>query len=104
MKITPTHSKGSVFGSDGGSFLFISHGRGSPEVVDEGLIPGDGLGAAGLDSSFYGHLKRNWIWTNYIIDKSRKVGCSGVGFTPRLPPQGAATMPQLPLPFPAHSF
>lgn len=42
--------------------------------MDEGLIPGDGLGAAGLDSSFYAHLKRNWIWTSYIINKARKVG------------------------------
>lgn len=47
--------------------------RGSREVVDDGTIPGDGLGAAGLDSSFYGHLKRNWIWTSYIINKTRKV-------------------------------
>lgn len=47
--------------------------RGSREVVDDGTIPGDGLGAAGLDSSFYGHLKRNWIWTSYIINKSKKV-------------------------------
>lgn len=51
--------------------------RGSREVVDEGLIPGDGLGAAGLDSSFYGHLKRNWIWTSYVISKARKVGPGG---------------------------
>lgn len=43
-------------------------------MVDDGTIPGDGLGAAGLDSSFYGHLKRNWIWTSYIINKTRKVG------------------------------
>ena len=42
-------------------------------MVDDGTIPGDGLGAAGLDSSFYGHLKRNWIWTSYIINKTRKV-------------------------------
>ena len=48
--------------------------RGSREVVDEGIIPGDGLGAAGLDSSFYAHLKRNWIWTSYIMDKAKKVG------------------------------
>lgn len=43
-------------------------------VVDKGVIPGDGLGAAGLDSSFYAHLKRNWIWTSYIINKAKKVG------------------------------
>lgn len=53
--------------------------RGSREVVDEGSIPGDGLGAAGLDSSFYGHLKRNWIWTSYIISKAKKVGFWGAG-------------------------
>uniref|UniRef100_A0A8C0F2T3 General transcription factor IIIC subunit 1 n=1 Tax=Bubo bubo TaxID=30461 RepID=A0A8C0F2T3_BUBBB len=52
----------------------LEYTTGSREVVDDGTIPGDGLGAAGLDSSFYGHLKRNWIWTSYIINKTRKVG------------------------------
>uniref|UniRef100_A0A8C5S921 Ral transcription factor IIIC subunit 1 n=1 Tax=Laticauda laticaudata TaxID=8630 RepID=A0A8C5S921_LATLA len=46
---------------------------GRREVEDEGSVPGDGLGAGGLDSSFYSHLKRNWIWTSYIINKTRKV-------------------------------
>nr|XP_012320038.1 general transcription factor 3C polypeptide 1 [Aotus nancymaae] len=50
----------------------LEYTTGSREVVDEGLIPGDGLGAAGLDSSFYGHLKRNWIWTSYIINQAKK--------------------------------
>ncbi|KFQ55558.1 General transcription factor 3C polypeptide 1, partial [Nestor notabilis] len=50
----------------------LEYTTGSREVVDDGTIPGDGLGAAGLDSSFYGHLKRNWIWTSYIINKTRK--------------------------------
>ncbi|XP_011288864.2 general transcription factor 3C polypeptide 1 isoform X2 [Felis catus] len=50
----------------------MEYTTGSREVVDEGSIPGDGLGAAGLDSSFYGHLKRNWIWTSYIINKAKK--------------------------------
>uniref|UniRef100_A0A8C0KFE9 Ral transcription factor IIIC subunit 1 n=1 Tax=Canis lupus dingo TaxID=286419 RepID=A0A8C0KFE9_CANLU len=50
----------------------MEYNTGSREVVDEGFIPGDGLGAAGLDSSFYGHLKRNWIWTSYIISKAKK--------------------------------
>ena len=31
---------------------------------DDGSIPGDGLGAAGLDSSIFAHLKRNWTWNN----------------------------------------
>ena len=31
---------------------------------DDGHIPGDGLGAAGLDSSIFAHLKRNWSWNN----------------------------------------
>lgn len=52
----------------------LEYTTGSREVVDEGLVPGDGLGAAGLDSSFYAHLKRNWVWTSYIINKARKVG------------------------------
>lgn len=42
-------------------------------MEDEGSVPGDGLGAGGLDSSFYSHLKRNWIWTSYLINKTRKV-------------------------------
>jgi len=29
-------------------------------LQDDGHIPGDGLGAAGLDSSIFAHLKRNW--------------------------------------------
>ncbi|KAM6166644.1 general transcription factor 3C polypeptide 1 isoform 2-T2 [Erethizon dorsatum] len=57
---------------------------GSREVIDEGQIPGDGLGAAGLDSSFYAHLKRNWIWTSYII-KARKENINAEnGLTVRL--------------------
>ncbi|XP_067407291.1 general transcription factor 3C polypeptide 1 isoform X2 [Emydura macquarii macquarii] len=50
----------------------LEYTSGSREVVDDGSIPGDGMGAGGLDSSFYGHLKRNWIWTSYIINKTRK--------------------------------
>lgn len=70
--------------------------RGSREVVDEGIIPGDGLGAAGLDSSFYAHLKRNWIWTSYIMDKAKKVGVRPRAVTPspaiatHLPPPSLA--------------
>ncbi|XP_035516207.1 general transcription factor 3C polypeptide 1-like isoform X2 [Morone saxatilis] len=41
--------------------------RGSREVCDEGLIPGDGKGAGGLDSEFFAHLKRNWLWTNHLL-------------------------------------
>ncbi|XP_075755286.1 general transcription factor 3C polypeptide 1 isoform X1 [Pelodiscus sinensis] len=50
----------------------LEYTSGSREVVDDGSIPGDGMGAGGLDSSFYGHLKRNWIWTSYILNKNRK--------------------------------
>lgn len=72
-------------------------------MVDEGLIPGDGLGAAGLDSSFYGHLKRNWIWTSYIINKARKVfPRAGLAHLAGHPGAAATTRP--PLPSPAHSF
>ncbi|XP_076997566.1 general transcription factor 3C polypeptide 1 isoform X2 [Tamandua tetradactyla] len=63
----------------------MEYSTGSREVVDEGLIPGDGLGAAGLDSSFYAHLKRNWIWTSYIMNKAKKENAaSETGFTVRL--------------------
>ncbi|XP_053936724.1 general transcription factor 3C polypeptide 1 isoform X2 [Cuculus canorus] len=63
----------------------LEYTTGSREVVDDGTIPGDGLGAAGLDSSFYGHLKRNWIWTTYIINKTRKESTvSENGLTMRL--------------------
>uniref|UniRef100_A0A8L0DSL6 B-block binding subunit of TFIIIC domain-containing protein n=1 Tax=Oncorhynchus mykiss TaxID=8022 RepID=A0A8L0DSL6_ONCMY len=37
--------------------------KGSREVCYTAVIPGDGKGAGGLDSEFFGHLKRNWIWT-----------------------------------------
>ncbi|KAJ4449055.1 hypothetical protein ANN_00450, partial [Periplaneta americana] len=32
--------------------------------LDTGNVPGDKRGAAGLDSAFFSHLKRNWNWTN----------------------------------------
>ncbi len=32
------------------------------QSLDNGLIPGDGRGAAGFDSSFYAHLQRNWTF------------------------------------------
>ncbi|XP_044289297.1 general transcription factor 3C polypeptide 1 isoform X1 [Varanus komodoensis] len=50
----------------------LEYTTGRREVEDVGSIPGDGLGAGGLDSSFYAHLKRNWIWTSYMINKTRK--------------------------------
>ncbi|XP_006896693.1 PREDICTED: general transcription factor 3C polypeptide 1 [Elephantulus edwardii] len=63
----------------------LEYTTGSREAVDDGVIPGDGLGAAGLDSSFYGHLKRNWIWTSYIINKDKKENISSEnGLTMRL--------------------
>ncbi|KAM4631775.1 general transcription factor 3C polypeptide 1 [Discoglossus pictus] len=51
---------------------FLESVGGSREVLDDGSIPGDGLGAGGLDSSFFGHLKRNWIWISYVINKDPK--------------------------------
>ena len=32
------------------------------EQNDTGFVPGDRKGAAGIDSAFFGHLKRNWDW------------------------------------------
>uniref|UniRef100_A0A8C4RB76 General transcription factor 3C polypeptide 1 n=1 Tax=Eptatretus burgeri TaxID=7764 RepID=A0A8C4RB76_EPTBU len=40
---------------------------GTKDIVDDSSVPGDGCGAGGLDSAFYGHLKRNWIWVSYIV-------------------------------------
>lgn len=49
-------------------FLFPVHThRGCREVCDDGSIPGDGKGAAGLDSEFFAHLKRNWWWTSHLL-------------------------------------
>uniref|UniRef100_A0A3B4UME3 Ral transcription factor IIIC subunit 1 n=1 Tax=Seriola dumerili TaxID=41447 RepID=A0A3B4UME3_SERDU len=42
-------------------------GMGSREVCDDGSLPGDGKGAGGLDSEFFAHLKRNWLWTNHLL-------------------------------------
>ncbi|XP_061082506.1 general transcription factor 3C polypeptide 1 [Conger conger] len=50
--------------------------KGRAEVTDDGVIPGDGKGAGGMDSSFYSHLKRNWIWTSYLLSRHRKADSS----------------------------
>lgn len=44
--------------------------RNPEEVVllDIGDVPGDHLGAAGLDSAMFAHLKRNWNWFNHVSD------------------------------------
>uniref|UniRef100_H9GNA3 Ral transcription factor IIIC subunit 1 n=1 Tax=Anolis carolinensis TaxID=28377 RepID=H9GNA3_ANOCA len=73
----------------------LEYSTGSREVQDDGSIPGDGLGAGGLDSSFYSHLKRNWIWTSYIINKTKKNVIAEVGHTVRL--QTFLTKRSLPL-------
>lgn len=41
------------------------------DIVDDGTQPGDGLGAGGLDSTFFAHLKRNWNWVNAGEGKQR---------------------------------
>ncbi|XP_070828041.1 general transcription factor 3C polypeptide 1 [Chaetodon trifascialis] len=41
--------------------------KGSSQVCDDGSAPGDGKGAGGLDSEFFAHLKRNWLWTNHLL-------------------------------------
>ncbi|XP_051878324.1 general transcription factor 3C polypeptide 1 [Pristis pectinata] len=50
----------------------LEYATGSRKLMEDGKLPGDGLGAAGLDSSFFGHLKRNWIWTSYIMNNAKK--------------------------------
>uniref|UniRef100_M4AJV5 Ral transcription factor IIIC subunit 1 n=1 Tax=Xiphophorus maculatus TaxID=8083 RepID=M4AJV5_XIPMA len=51
--------------------------RGSYEVCDNGSIPGDGRGAAGLDSELFSHLKRNWLWTCHLL-ASKPMGIESV--------------------------
>ncbi|XP_072125098.1 general transcription factor 3C polypeptide 1 isoform X2 [Mobula birostris] len=50
----------------------LAYAAGSRKLMEDGKLPGDGLGAGGLDSSFFGHLKRNWIWTSYIMNNAKK--------------------------------
>ncbi|XP_026830371.1 general transcription factor 3C polypeptide 1 [Ooceraea biroi] len=39
--------------------------------MDTGAIPGDRKGAAGIDSAFFAHLKRNWNWLpNYCTNQA----------------------------------
>lgn len=45
--------------------------KGSLDVCDDGSIPGDGKGAGGLDSEFFAHLKRNWLWTNHLLSDKK---------------------------------
>ncbi|XP_011476240.2 general transcription factor 3C polypeptide 1 isoform X3 [Oryzias latipes] len=55
-------------------FLKFAHLlRGSFEVCDDGSIPGDGRGAGGLDSEFFSHLKRNWYWTNHLLELKKRL-------------------------------
>nr|XP_057921258.1 general transcription factor 3C polypeptide 1-like [Doryrhamphus excisus] len=46
--------------------------KGSNELCDDGTTPGDGKGAGGLDSEFFAHLKRNWLWTNSLLPVTEK--------------------------------
>ena len=43
------------------------------EASDDGVIPGDQLGAGGLDSSLFSHLYRNWFRSVKIDKKVRVV-------------------------------
>ncbi|XP_008211506.1 general transcription factor 3C polypeptide 1 [Nasonia vitripennis] len=42
--------------------------------LDTGFVPGDRKGAAGIDSAFFAHLKRNWNWvsTNNLKTTEKK--------------------------------
>ncbi|XP_066593076.1 general transcription factor 3C polypeptide 1 [Prorops nasuta] len=42
-------------------------------LKDTGEVPGDKRGAAGIDSAFFAHLKRNWNWSSAInLNNSKK--------------------------------
>ncbi|KAK7165565.1 hypothetical protein R3I93_005585 [Phoxinus phoxinus] len=74
--------------------------QGSCDVVDDGVTPGDGQGAGGLDSCFFSHLKRNWTWTSHLINQNKQsTEDSGTHHTVRLrnvlskhPPPKPATL------------
>ncbi|XP_061684650.1 general transcription factor 3C polypeptide 1 [Syngnathoides biaculeatus] len=51
--------------------------KGSAIVSDDGTTPGDGKGAGGLDSEFFAHLKRNWLWTNRLLACEYRPSTSG---------------------------
>uniref|UniRef100_A0A8K9UUT8 B-block binding subunit of TFIIIC domain-containing protein n=1 Tax=Oncorhynchus mykiss TaxID=8022 RepID=A0A8K9UUT8_ONCMY len=59
--------------TDRHKFRHLDH-MGSREVCYTAVIPGDGKGAGGLDSEFFGHLKRNWIWTCHLMRTKRFPG------------------------------
>ncbi|CAL8354123.1 unnamed protein product [Boreogadus saida] len=50
--------------------------KGRRDEMDDGSTPGDGKGAGGLDSEFFAHLKRNWLWTNYLLACKKNL-CDG---------------------------
>lgn len=52
--------------------IAASRARTTEEAVemDNGLVPGDHRGAAGLDSAFFAHLKRNWSWGNVTFSSN----------------------------------
>ncbi|XP_064632397.1 general transcription factor 3C polypeptide 1-like isoform X2 [Lineus longissimus] len=43
------------------------------EIVDNGFLPGDRRGAAGLDTIFFNHRAQNWSWPYLKIPFPRKV-------------------------------
>ncbi|KAF2899021.1 hypothetical protein ILUMI_07153, partial [Ignelater luminosus] len=48
----------------------------TPETAlndDNGFVPGDKRGAAGLDSALWAHIKRNWNWSNRINKNKSQV-------------------------------
>ncbi|KAM9792810.1 general transcription factor 3C polypeptide 1 [Neosynchiropus ocellatus] len=60
------------FYNDRNVFIGMAHLlKGSLEVSDDASTPGDGKGAGGLDSEFFSHLKRNWLWTNHLLSDKK---------------------------------
>ncbi|KAK9981877.1 hypothetical protein ABG768_001400 [Culter alburnus] len=77
--IRPRHGQGNAEGAESDGVMTMERNtrllytlQGSCNVVDDGVTPGDGQGAGGLDSSFYSHLKRNWTWTSHLINESKQ--------------------------------
>ncbi|KAK2581360.1 hypothetical protein KPH14_008126 [Odynerus spinipes] len=45
--------------------------------LDTGKVPGDRKGAAGIDSAFFAHLKRNWNWSNNFMMRQQPTKAHG---------------------------
>ncbi|XP_076321577.1 general transcription factor 3C polypeptide 1 [Tachypleus tridentatus] len=84
------------------AMIEASRNKEPEEILDDGSQPGDNLGAGGLDSSLFAHLKRNWAGNNLEYHLPRKVPCMrqesgqgtvGISYLEYLKSSGSAVKP-----------